>query len=211
MRRLIILIFLFGLQQNVFSYKWKIEFLPGITYAFPMPLSISQKGFSDISLTAKYKTRDYELPIYYSFRLGVGVENKFWEVELNHLKLYLDNKPAEVQHFGISHGYNQIFINRMIEYRRFDLRIGIGGVLTHPETTVRNKEYTTAGLGYHFNGICSQVAIQKRLNFTKYSSVNFEGKLTVGYAKIPISDGHADVPSIVIHLLIGLEGHWEMF
>ncbi len=187
------------------AFEIKFDFLPGITYAVPTPLNIYQDGYNKISLIAKYDTRDFESPIYYSYRLGVGNNGKFIEVEMNHLKLYLKNRPAEIEYFSISHGYNQVFINRFVRKKHYGIRYGAGIVVTHPENKIRGLEWVPPNAGYYISGICLQTAIQKRLKLTKWFAIAAEAKISFAYSRIHINNGHANVPALAFHLLIGPE------
>ncbi|MCT4639634.1 MAG: hypothetical protein N4A72_18175 [Bacteroidales bacterium] len=187
------------------AFEVKFDFLPGITYAVPMPLNIYQDDYNKISLTARYDTRDFESPIYYSYRLGVGKNGKFFEIEMNHLKLYLRNKPKEVEYFSISHGYNQVFFNRFVRKKYYAIRYGAGVVVTHPENKIRGLEWEPSGAGYYLSGICFQASLQKRLKLTKWFALAAEAKISFAYSKVHIHNGHANVPALAFHLLIGPE------
>ena len=78
-----------------------------------------------------------------------GVDNHAWEFESLHQKLYLSNRPDEVQKFAISHGYNINMLNYALSKYGFIYRIGGGFVMTHPETQVRGKRLEDEG---GFNG-----------------------------------------------------------
>ncbi len=83
----------------------------GLQYNVPMPIVIRQTGQPDLRLTARFSTRPFfEVPYY---GVKVGVTRKLWagELELVHHKLYLDNRPPEVDTFEITHGYNPILLN----------------------------------------------------------------------------------------------------
>lgn len=188
---------------------WAFEFMGGDAYCFNMPLTICQSGYEDIDLTARYDEISFETPIYYSIRAGRWYEGRAWEIELVHLKIDLINKPNEVERFEISHGYNLLTINRAWEYRKFILRAGAGVVVSHPETTVRGKTLPDdRGLfngGYYISGPTAQVSLGKRFYlWREHVFAALEAKLTGSYARVPIEDGHANVPNVGIHGLLGV-------
>lgn len=187
---------------------WTFELLGGDAYCFKTPLTIHQSGYEDISLTAKYKTNSFEPPIYYSIRLARWNNDRAWELELVHLKIELKNPPSEVQHFEVSHGYNLLTVNRSWKQRKFIFRLGGGIVISHPESTVRGKSLSwdrgILNKGYYVSGVTVQVDVGRRLYFGENLFVTVDGKLTGSYARVPVEDGHADVPNVAIHGLFGV-------
>lgn len=138
MARLIIMALLLLIYAvNDAQTRWHINLTPGLSYVPPVPLSIKQENQETINLWAKYESAPLKLPPYYSVRLGFSKEGKGWEVEMNHLKVYLKNKPNEIGRFSISHGYNQILINRIFKTDRLNSKAGLGIVAAHPENSVR--------------------------------------------------------------------------
>jgi len=180
---------------------WTLEVFGGLPWNMPTPLSIHQCGEERIYLTARYNTKPYERPPYYSLRIAKWTQNHGWELELIHHKLYLSNQPLEVQRFEISHGYNLITINRVLVYRNFIWRKGAGIVIAHPETVIRGKKLPWGkGLnGFYVSGPVLQVAIEKKLSVWDGLFVALEGKLTASYTVIPIRDGNAYVSNVAVH------------
>lgn len=197
------LVFPLNSQSN-----FSIECLPGGAVTLPSTLSIHQKGFSDINILAQYRHDNFLLPIYYSVRMGFSIiENLKVEIEINHLKIILQNKPTEIEEFSVTHGYNQIWINAAGNYHGVIIRSGIGGVIAHPENTIRGEKYDESlGLfnqGYHLCGITSQLAAQRKFYMSKHFFLSFEVKLNAAYAKIPVAYGFAHTPIYAIHALFG--------
>lgn len=205
----IVLLFV-GMYGEV-EATWTVEYCGGTVYNFRTPLTIRQSGFDDITLHARYETRPFELPPYYSLRLARWKENRAWEFEFIHHKLYLRNKPPAVQIFSITHGYNILMANRAWEYRDFIFHLGAGCVVTHPETTVRDRRYSEKrGLfhkGYYISGPIIQAAAGKRFSFGRKIFVTIEGKLTGAYTRIPVEDGAADVTNVTVQGLLGVGYH----
>jgi hypothetical protein len=188
--------------------SWCVEMLGGGAYSIATPLTIHQSDFDDIEVTAQYATHSFQPPLYYSIRLARWKDTRAWEIELVHLKLELTNKPTDVQHFEISHGYNLIMVNRVWMPKSSIFRLGAGVVIAHPENTVRKKSLDEhqgiLNAGYYLAGPTVQAAVGKRFSVTPHLFVTIEGKVTGSYASIPVADGDARVPNASIHGLLGL-------
>jgi hypothetical protein len=207
-----ILVFMYPLIIEASTYSFEV-FL-GEQFNLPTPLTIKQKGEETIRLQgASYDSEawtGFNSP-YYALRIGRWKQGRAWEIELVHQKLILEDKIEEVQDFEISHGYNLITINRAWRLRKYyDLiwRIGAGIVLTHPETMVRGKGRgygESFPNGFYISGPTSQLALGKRVYIWKGFFGVLEAKLTASYAMhVPIADGHAEVPNVAFHYLIGI-------
>ncbi len=185
---------------------WTLEAFLGSAKSVATPLSIHQYGEERIHLIARYNTRPFAGSPYYAYRISKWSQNRAWEFELVHHKLYLSNPPDEVEQFNVSHGYNLITVNRAWLRRGFILRVGTGIVVTHPETTVRGKRLTwEEGFdGFYISGITFQVAAGKKFTIWGKLFGVLEAKLTASYAVIPIQDGNAYVPNAAVHGLFGL-------
>jgi hypothetical protein len=187
--------------------EWTIQLSTGTSYSFPSPLTIEQDGEKDISLTAEYETRAWATQApYYALRIGRWKDKIAWEFESLHQKLYLTNKPDEVQKFAVSHGYNLNMLN--VAFTKYGLiyRIGGGFVMTHPETEIRGRRHEDDGgiNGFYISGAGGQAALEKRYRLSEKLSCSLELKLTAAYAEIPIADGSASVPNYAAHGLIGI-------
>jgi len=194
-------------QENRF---WQLELLPGIAVVPPMPLKIHQTNHQDLSITAHYQTKSLQLPPYYSYRLSTFRHNKGWSLEMNHLKIHLKNTSSEIEQFSVSHGYNQLFINRHFLKNRLVWLLGAGAVIGHPESTIHGQQFEEKGGlfndGYYLAGIVIQGAVQYHLIQTTHFILPVESKLSIGYGQVPVVDGHAHVPIIAFHLLSGIGG-----
>lgn len=191
--------------------KYSVEVFMGTQFNARTPLTIEQDGEQKIKVdSAEYDSDAFtglDSP-YYAWRIGMWNDNRAWELELIHQKLILENKPEEVQHFEISHGYNLITINRAWALRHFIFRVGGGIVLSHPETTVRNKSrgyHEEFPDGFYVSGPTAQIALGKRFPLWRGLFGVLETKLTASYAAdVPIADGEAEVPNAAFHALFGL-------
>lgn len=188
--------------------NWTMEFFIGIPFHFPAPLVIRQSDHPDARIRARYESKPFVRPIYYGWRIGNWRDDQGWELELIHDKLYLVNKPEDVQEFSISHGFNLLTLNRVRERGRVVERLGAGVVITHPESIVRNKRFPEDGgignSGYFISGPTAQVSAGKQFRVRNDLFAPMEGKFSASLARVPIADGDADVTSLSIHAVLGL-------
>jgi hypothetical protein len=173
----------------------------GLQHNFPLPLVIRQDGQPDIKLTARFSTRPFfEVP-YYDVKVGLARETWALELELIHHKLYLDNPPAEVGAFELTHGYNPILVNVVREPHGVALRLGAGILLAHPETTIRGRRFSEDGgvLGWYISGPAAQLSVSKSFDISQRLFAGLEGKIVSAWARIPVVNGSADVPNLSVH------------
>ena len=192
---------------------WSFEFAGGIPYNIPGPLVVKQQGEPDLRLTARYSSEPLRLPIYYVWRIGRWKGQNAWELEFVHHKLYLDNRPPEIERFAISHGYNFLMVNRTVEktlFNEFDylLRLGAGVVLSHVENTVRGQVFPEDGgifgWGYYLTGPVLNLTAAKRFYLLRNLFVNTEVKFNPSVSWVPINDGHAVVWNFPVTFSFGL-------
>jgi hypothetical protein len=176
----------------------------GLQYNVPLPIVIRQTGQPDIRLIAHFDTRPFAEVPYYDVKVGMARSPWALELELVHHKLYLANRPAEVDTFEITHGYNPILLNAVREKWGVAFRAGAGFVLTHPQTMVRGLRFPETGgiLGWYVSGPAAQVSVSRRLGIGRHFFADLEGKLVGAWARVPIVDGSADVPNLSLHGLV---------
>jgi hypothetical protein len=188
--------------------EWTLEVSTGSAANLLTPLRISQEGFEDIVLQGRCLTRPFEEVPYYDVRLGTRLGRSRWELELVHHKLYLENRPPEVERFEITHGFNFITANRVWSCFGFDLRTGAGIVLAHPQTIIRGRAFPenggALGLGWYVSGAAAQVGLGRKIRLNRRLDVGLEGKLTAAAARVPIAGGYVDIANLALHGLAGL-------
>jgi hypothetical protein len=188
--------------------RWTFELHGGEVYNVPMPLTIIQQGYPDLKLTARYHTEALTLPVYWDWRFSRWQNNKSWEFEAIHHKLYLENTTPEIQKFNISHGFNMLLINRGYDKKTFRYRAGVGIVLAHPESNIRGKEFGNSSddwdMGYYLSGPVLNVAIGKPIRLGGRFYINTEARTTFAYSYIKIAEGHANVYNLAFHLVLGI-------
>jgi hypothetical protein len=204
----ILALILFSITDGSAQTSWTFELLGGEVYNVPMPLIIRQDGYPKIQLSARYHTEPFTLPVYWDLRFSRRHNNKSWEFEAIHHKLYLQNTTPEVQKFNISHGFNLFMVNRGFEQKTVQYRAGAGIVLSHPESNIRGQEdgdsVDDLDLGYSVSGPVLNLAIGKSFQLTKRFFMTTEAKTTFAYSSVKIGQGHADVYCLTFHLLLGL-------
>ena len=203
--------FLFFAQTTTYAQsRWSFELHGGEVYNVPMPLRIKQQGYPDLKLSARYHTEALTLPVYWDWRFSRWHDNKSWEFEAIHHKLYLENTTPEIQKFNISHGFNMLMINRGFDRKKFHYRFGAGIVLAHPESNIRGKEFGNTNddwdMGYYLSGPVLNFALGKPIRLGSRFYLNAEAKTTFAFSHIKIAEGHANVYNLAFHLVIGIGG-----
>lgn len=188
--------------------RWSFEYHFGGVHNFKVPLTIVQQGHPDIYIhRAEFETEPFTGPHYWDWRITKWFDFGGISFESIHQKIYLINKPAEVQRFGISHGYNMCLINFHKSFRWMNLVLGGGSVLMHPESTVRGLKYPEGpGLdihGYVLRGWVVNTGISHQIRIWKRFYVSTEAKFTFSQARAPIVDGYADVTNIAFQFIFG--------
>ncbi len=200
-----VLIFAGGSELGA-QTSFRIEGGTFFPFNLPMPLTIHQGGEPDIYLTAHYASEPFAIPICWVWRIGLWSQGRAWELEAVHHKLFLENRPPEVGAFQVTHGLNQITINRAWTFSGFEGRVGAGVIFAHPETTVRGKTRPEEGgvfnLGYFLTGPTVQGAIGRRLPLAGGFFLEGEIKLSAYLATVPISEGDAHVSGILAQLSV---------
>jgi hypothetical protein len=194
--------------------RWELSGGTGTGFSKKTPLDIYHPN-GDIHVSeAKYDTKPWSTLAPYSdiryTRWDDGGKTA-WEGEILHHKLFLVNKPANVQEFAISHGYNMFTLNRLWKMDDLILRAGGGFVLTHPEPIIYGSKFDAESggfFGFYLNGWTVQLAVEKRYpiqsGWLKGMSLFTEAKITSSRTTIPIDGGSAVVPNTAVHGLVGL-------
>ena len=188
--------------------RWSFELMGAGVYNVPMPLRISQQGYPDLKLTARYTTEPFVLPVYYDGRVSRWEGDRSWEMEFIHHKLYLENTPPEVQKFNISHGFNILMVNRGFDRQTFRYRAGAGVIIAHPESQVRGQAFGSStddnDWGYYLSGPVVQASMDKPFYLGEHFYILVEAKTTLAYASVKVAQGRADVYNLAFHLLLGM-------
>jgi hypothetical protein len=186
------------------AQQWRLHLGTGVAYNLPSSLVIEQAGAPDLTLTAEYDTRAFETPLYYVVRLERVRSDGAIGLELIHHKLFLQNRPDEVQQFAISHGFNVVTLQRA--WARGDAlswRAGAGVVVAHPETEVRGRGQPRGGWldrGYYVAGPAAQLAGSASRPLIGGLEAGLEAKLIGARAWVPVAGGSARLWHASAHL-----------
>jgi hypothetical protein len=192
---------------------WSFEFSGGLPYNFTTPLTIQQANEPTLRINARYRSEPFRSPIYYLWRIGRWQDKRAWELEFVHHKLFLENRPPEVQEFSISHGLNMVLVNRAFEKQLlqkypFILRLGAGIILAHPENTVRgqslDQEGGLFGWGYYISGPVLNVSLAKRFYLLEKLYINTEFKFNPSVSWVPVANGQATVWNLPVAIAFGM-------
>ena len=217
MKRFILLVFAtFFIGITIFGkVRWSIEIQGSTAENISMPLHISQLGYSDININARFNSKSLSAPISWDWRISRWSGGQAWEIEAIHHKLYLENATNEVSQFNISHGFNLVCINKAFEHKYFVSHIGLGVVLAHAENIVRSLSYDDAQgflkIGfYEPAGPVLNLSISRPFLITKRWFLNAEVKSTIAFANVKVINGHADVYNVAFHFILGLGGNFVL-
>jgi hypothetical protein len=183
--------------------RWAVEARLGNAWNAPLAARVRQPGAATLNLDPRWSTRGFRTPLYYGVRVARIGARATWAVDLTHHKLFLENPPAEVQTFSISHGYNLLTIQRWTERRRWFWGGGAGVVVAHPESEVHGRRFDERrGLfrdGYFAAGPTLAGFAGRTLGSRDRLRLVAESRLTYSHAEVPIAGGHARVPNLALH------------
>jgi hypothetical protein len=186
---------------------WTLAGGLGAAQSLPTPLSLEQEGFAPIELSASYGNRPFDSPPQWVLRLSARVQGGVWELQHLHHKLYLNNRPAEVERFDVTHGYNILTLGRAWPRGAFQLRLGVGVVIAHPESTVRGLRFGPEegifGLDQYLTGPALMLGASREFGLGRRVFLSVELQLTAAHARVPIQGGSAKAPNVALHFLIG--------
>jgi hypothetical protein len=187
-----------------------IEVMTGSAYNVPTPLTIRQDGFPRIRLTARYDTKPFgPFAPYYSSRFSFWRENRAWEIQHVHHRLFLDNTTPEVERFDVHYGYNYLLFGRGWRRSRFVVHVNGGAIITSPASTIRGRRFNTLDegvveIGYRLSGVGGGVAVSRQWDLSKYLYIVGDAALLAAAASVPVADGSASVPNISLHGHVGV-------
>lgn len=195
-------------SEGVGQLRFAAEGFAGAAANAPSSLTLRQDGEADIKMTARYDTRSFREPIYWSVRLSLLDERRAFELQLTHHKLHLSNPPAEVQDFQITHGFNLLTIAYAVRTLPVEVRAGGGVVFAHPEGTIRGRPYQpSSGLlgGHTVTGPVLTGGIGKRFEVVPHLLFTAAAAATATWANgMKLEDGSVDASNFALHLRFGL-------
>ena len=195
--------------------RWSIELFGGSAYSFDTPFIVSQAGQPEITMTAEWDTRPFYAAPYYAYRIAKmdTTGRSGWAFDFTHHKIYLANRPPEIQKFEISHGYNLLVLSKLWMRGGWIWSAGGGMVIGHAENTVRGLTHDdddggTLGGGYYLCGIVAQGGLGRRVELGKGFFASALTKFSAANCRVPVRDGWAEAPNVATHINIGIGMHW---
>ena len=198
-----------GRSQTV---SWSFELHGGLPYNIPAPLAVKQNNHETLHMRAEYRSEPFRAPFYWVWRIARQKNDKSWEIEAIHHKLFLNNPPPEIQYFSITHGYNVFTVNRSYnktinEKHPVIIRLGAGVVLSHPENNIRGAELDQgggiSGTGYYISGPVLNVSAARRFYLLSWLFMNAELKFYPSFSRVPVAEGYASAWSLPVAFIIG--------
>lgn len=188
--------------------EWGALAASGAAASLTTSLSLRQDGFPELRLSARYANRPFDGAPYFMLRVARRTERGAWELQHLHHKLYLENRPAEVERFDVTHGYNLFTLGHAWARGAFGLRVGAGVVIAHPEATVRGRRFGPKqgifGLDQYLAGPALVLGASREWRLGRHAWLSPELQLSAAHAQLPIREGEATAPNVAVHFLIGL-------
>jgi hypothetical protein len=161
--------------------EWSAEVLIGDAVNLTSRTHIHTMQTSASAFGGDYETRGFEGPLHYTLRLTRWQQDRGWELELLHHKLYLRNRPPGVEALSISHGFNIVTLGRVYARGPWRFRLGAGPVIAHPEARMGGISY---GGDYELAGAAALGSVGAAFDLTPRWSVVGEIAATFGYADV---------------------------
>ena len=170
----------------------------GSSVSAPSPLSITQAGQPDVRFTAHWATRPWLDTWYYAGRVGLWSGDRGWLFDFTHHKIYLTNRPAEVQSFRITNGLNMITVSRGFRRGPLSFAVGAGPIVTFPRTRIRGETLEPgSGFwgGYFLSGGNLMASATRSFPVLGGLFLSLDARASASYVRVPVAHGHAAVPN----------------
>jgi opacity protein-like surface antigen len=184
--------------------EWSAEVLIGDAYNLNSRTHIHTVQTPAAAFDGDYETRGLEGPLHYAWRVTRWEQDRGWELQFLHHKLYLRNRPQNVEALSISHGFNIVALGRAYRMDAWRFRFGLGPVIAHPEARIAGVSY---GDDYELAGAAAVGSIGIALDLTARWSIAGEVAATYGYAEMHPSgepDLRFSVRNPAIHAQVGV-------
>jgi hypothetical protein len=192
------------------------ELFAGAAWNVPLPITATfPEGVA--RHRPRWSTRPLSGAPYYSYRLGWAPHGqRTIEAELHHHKLYLENPAPPFERFEVTHGYNLPTVNLSEAGTGWQLRVGLGLVVAHPEGRIAGRGFrgvcSVLGGGYQIAGATGLLALGRRYPLSGGRVTLLaapEGRLTASWARVRMTEGSIGVPNVALHGLAGLGVAWR--
>jgi hypothetical protein len=184
--------------------EWSAEVLIGDALNLTSRTHIRTVQVSAGSFGGDYDARGLEGPLHYALRLTRWDQDRGWELQLLHHKLYLRNRPAAVEALSISHGFNIVTLGRAYARGPWRLHFGLGPVIAHPEARIAGVSYPG---DYELAGAAALGSLGATFSLTARWTVVGELAATFGYVDVHPSgepDLRFSVRNPAIHAQVGI-------
>jgi len=161
--------------------EWSAEVLTGDAFNLDSRTRIHNVQTSASAFDGDYETRGLEGPLHYDLRVTRWNQDRGWELQLLHHKLYLRNRPQGVDALSVSHGFNIVAVGRAYAIDPWRFHLGLGPVIAHPEARIRGTSY---GGDYELAGAAAVGSVGAAFELTPHWSIVGEIAATYGYAKV---------------------------
>ena len=187
-----------------------VEFFFGGALNASTDLKIEQEGERTLDFDADWNTRSFEQPLYWAVRLaltGPFRKDLGLELQLIHHKIYLENRPPEVEQFEITHGFNILTLNVGYYSLPVALRAGAGVVIAHTEAVIRDISAGTPGIpeqGYEITGPAFIAGAGRRIHMWRGLFASLDLQFSAARAKVSVPGGKAYTSNYAFHFMAGL-------
>jgi hypothetical protein len=201
---IIVLMLLASNPATCRAADFSVEFFFGGAFNASTNLRIEQVGEQTLDFKADWDTRSFEQPLYWAVRLtltgpfrdGLGLE-----LQMIHHKIYLENRPSEVQQFEISHGFNILTLNVGHYSLPVALRAGAGVVVAHTDSVIRGLRSDS---GYEVTGPAFIAGAGRRIQIWSSLFASFDLQVSAARAKVSVPEGKAYTSNYALHLMAGV-------
>jgi hypothetical protein len=167
---------------------------------------------------ARFTTEPFRDPPYYGVRLWVGEPTGArFELEFTHQKLYYrgaESGGEVVDALTVTDGLNLLTANVAYSWPAGGFlvagRLGVGLVIPHPESSVRDLVWGVDGdpAHYHLGGLAARAGLALELPFGPAPAAGaLEGQLTYAHTELLIAGGHIAADFFTAHLTLAA-GFW---
>ena len=184
--------------------EWSAEMLLGDAFNLKSHTHIHSEPVSPAAFGGDYETRGFEGPLHYALRLTRWSQDRGWELQLLHHKLYLRNRPSAVEALSISHGFNIVTLGRAYAMGPWRFRFGLGPVIAHPEARIAGVSYPG---DYELAGAAALGSVGATFDLTLRWALVGEIAATFGYADVHPSgepDLRFTVRNPALHAQVGI-------
>ncbi len=207
-RRAALVLFLSAIFPSALRAQVTLELFGGTSLDAPIRISVALQHNPDLHWNPHFRNYPFKDTWYYAGRIGFWKHNKGWLVDFTHHKVYATRRPAVVQEFSITNGFNMITLSRGWRRGNWVYSLGAGPVITYPRIRIHDQKVDrNRGFlfdGYFLSGATAMATLSHRFYLVpEIVFVSLDARGSASYVRIPVADGHASVPNLALHLHAG--------